>query len=89
MLGGFPVKQVKEPFWKSDRTKVFVSTVVLEIVLYVGYIIAATAGIEVPESVLNTIAASIAGVAGTWIWGRTQRNTDVAVLPKPEKDKEQ
>ena len=61
----------KEKLLESERTKAAIAAILAEILLLFG----AHYGLDVPPETVNVIAGSIAGVAMTWIAGRSYRNT--------------
>lgn len=61
----------KEPLLDSERFKVFVSTIVLEILLFSLPLF----GLEVDLEFLTTLAGIIGGLAASFILGRSYRNT--------------
>lgn len=61
----------KEPLFDSDRFKVMLGAILVEI----GLFFADAYMVDVDTQVLQTIALAIAGLVASFIWGRTKRNT--------------
>lgn len=61
----------KEPLLKSERFRVLISTIVLEILLFALPLV----GIEIDLEVLRTLAGIIGGLAAAFILGRSYRNS--------------
>ncbi len=61
----------KEPLHQSGRFRIVVSGIVLEGLI----LVAPQLGLEISQELLQTIAASIAGLLGMLVYARTQRNT--------------
>lgn len=61
----------KEPLLASERFRVALATVLVEI----GLVFLPALGVQIDPDVLQAIAVAIAGIASMFIYGRTQRNT--------------
>lgn len=61
---------MKEPLFDSERFKVMVAAVLVEIGLFLtdAYVV------DVSTETLQAIALAIAGIVASFIWGRTKRN---------------
>ena len=65
----------KEGFWESQRTRVAVGGIILQLILLGGAGAAHYTGFEIPDAALGTASVSIAGIIWKWVDGRTKRNT--------------
>ena len=61
----------KEPLWQSERFRVFLTGVVLELLI----LFVPSSGLDVDPEVLKTIAGGLAAMVLSLILGRSYRNT--------------
>lgn len=64
----------KEPLKESSRFKVFLSSIILELLILVTGWASANFGWEIPPELLEKVALTIGGLVVTFIASRTYRN---------------
>lgn len=65
----------KEQLRESGRVRLFIISIIAELLLIPTSWLSTTYGVEVPNEVIQAIATGIAGLGGAMILGRSYRNT--------------